>query len=162
MSNEINKLKRYWDGDQWREREIKSNPEVSLCLLHDYPVVKQSDFAYKGCWGCQHFDGLNENYCFVREAAEQLRKSPRTIARWCKSGRLAGAILNRKTRKRRNDGLWRHAPKVWLIPRSSVNCIIACDMFAQKHCVPPTLIEAATRSEDWAMVLNQMMKNAGL
>ena len=154
--NQDKETKRYWDGHQWRE----SNPEVSRCSLHDYPVVKQTQFAHKGCWGCQHFDGLNENYCFVREAAEQLRKSPRTIARWCKSGRLAGAILNRKTRP--DGGLWRHAPKVWLIPRSSVNCIIACDMFAQKHCVPPTLIEAATRSEDWAMVLNQMMKNAGL
>jgi excisionase family DNA binding protein len=69
--------------------------ESMWCSLHDEPV-DWSKFEWKGCWGCQHFSGLDpKEHVYVPEAAELLGVTAQTVRRWIKTGVLNGVLYRR-------------------------------------------------------------------
>ena len=69
---------------------------LGYCDLHEREVWEE-EFEQKGCWNCYHFGySADSPYVDVQEAAQLLQKSPSTIRRWLKDGRLEGKLFSRE------------------------------------------------------------------
>lgn len=63
---------------------------------HHNESVDWSTFEFKGCWGCQHFLGLDsDEYVYVSEAAKLLGVTEQTIRRWIRLHVLKGTLYRR-------------------------------------------------------------------
>ena len=90
--------------------------ESMWCRLHDEPVDWHT-FEWKGCWGCQHFSGLDsDQHVYVSEAAELLGVTAQTTRRWIKTGVLKGALY----RRGRSQFSMSSPPAKYVIDRESV------------------------------------------
>jgi len=88
------------------------------CDLHNEEVW-ELEFERKGCWNCYHFGySADSPYIDVQEAAQLLKKSPSTIRRWLKNGRLEGKLFIRK-----RPVFQTGSPRKWFIEGESIKPI---------------------------------------
>ncbi len=88
---------------------------IGYCDFHEGKVW-EVEFERKGCWNCYHF-GYSGSYPYidVQEAAELLKKSPSTIRKWLKVGRLDGKLFIRERLEFQSG-----SPKKWFVSEKSI------------------------------------------
>jgi len=88
---------------------------LGYCNFHEREVG-ETEFERKGCWNCYHFGYLVDSpYVDVQEATQLLKKSPSTIIRWLKEGRLEGKLFVRE-RPEFQTG----SPRKWFVSEESI------------------------------------------
>jgi len=95
-----------------------STISLGYCDLHE-GEVREGEFERKGCWTCDYFGySADSPYVDVQEAAQLLKKSPSTIKRWLKKGRLEGKLFVRERRV-----FCGGSPRKWLVKRELIKLI---------------------------------------
>ncbi len=74
--------------------------EDPMWCAHHEDAVSWSQFEYKGCWGCEHFSGLDdEEDLYTDEAAALLGVTIPTVRRWIREHLLEGTLYKRGRRQ---------------------------------------------------------------